>query len=90
MMIRPTVKPKRAFHIPIYRYDPTGYGDWGSPYYFASELTEEHTGYNGNGEKTVYELTDYNTYDHKGNLCRLYVPKGTCPHLCGLMLRKAK
>lgn len=77
------------YNILIYRYDPTGYGDWGSPYYFANELAAEHDGYNGNREKTTYVLTDYYTYDHRGNLARLYVPKGFNVYHAGLTLTPA-
>ncbi len=74
------------FKQPIYRYDPTGYGDWGSPYYFAEILTESHEGYNGEGKKTTYVRTDFNTWWHDGTVARLYVPEGVNPYHCGLSI----
>jgi hypothetical protein len=78
------------FNILIYVHEPSGYGDWTSPYYFASELVPETDKYIVKGSvqkgKQTYYLTDYSVLDHKNELARLYVPVGTHAKDSGLNL----
>ena len=81
---------KKAYDILVYIHEPSGYGHWSSPEYFASELAPETEKYIVNGEeqkgKQVYVLTDFYTPAHNMEKARLYVPKGTTAQESGLKL----